>query len=662
MANWRDRILAEFTPGVGRPTLVADPDRLLAEPKLSEALDAKGFETLLFEEPVAFRYAYESKYRSRQDAGQLVDLIVLQQGDLASLSLLPYDLLARSRRLSFSLAELFPNLSYPVLTALEPQYFDLLYAAQAEFGPGVLGENATKDFVLRHVFEMAAELIKSEADLLRALLRRHYRFQVLPPLFASRLVQILAQSHRFDGWPLATLFDDRNRFFAFLQERWPVFLSRFLSKQTGAPAKLEVAGPAALPFEHADVRVYVDNLFVEGLLQPVAWPGAESLAASWFTFGIRRDPNRDRTERFAGLLPIVERDVPPPDARHGQWLAFAETWAQLISLGTQIGGPADPEQATQLADARHRVDSAFKTWLEKRFGGLHNLPATPPIAVHHIARHLANRRGDGVSRIALIVVDGLALDQWFIVREQLSAIQPKWTFDEGAVFAWIPTVTSISRQTIFAGKAPLYFPSSVYSTEKEASLWSQFWADRGVAAPEVRYLKGLGEPSSLQAVNELASVPKLSVLGLVVDKVDRIMHGMELGTAGMHNQVRQWANEGFLASLCDRLLSSGFTVYLTSDHGNVEATGCGRPKEGSLAETRGERVRIYSDEILRTAIAAKFPGAVPWKPIGLPTDFLPLLAPDRRAFVLEGERTVAHGGITLEEVVVPFVRVVGASQ
>jgi hypothetical protein len=27
-----------------------------------------------------------------------------------------------------------------------------------------------------------------------------------------------------------------------------------------------------------------------------------------------------------------------------------------------------------------------------------------------------------------------------------------------------------------------------------------------------------------------------------VDKVDKIMHGMEMGMAGMHNQVRQWAS------------------------------------------------------------------------------------------------------------------------
>jgi PglZ domain len=172
-------------------------------------------------------------------------------------------------------------------------------------------------------------------------------------------------------------------------------------------------------------------------------------------------------------------------------------------------------------------------------------------------------------------------------------------------------------------------------------------------------LKGLGDPPTLESVEEALSEPRLKVIGAVVDKVDRIMHGMELGSAGMHNQVRQWATEGFLSALLDRLLLNGFVPFLTADHGNVESRGCGRPKEGVTAEIRGERTRIYSDVALRANVAARFPAAISWKPLGLPEDFLPLLSADRTAFVPEGHRTVAHGGVTLEETIVPFIRVVG---
>ena len=78
--------------------------------------------------------------------------------------------------------------------------------------------------------------------------------------------------------------------------------------------------------------------------------------------------------------------------------------------------------------------------------------------------------------------------------------------------------------------------------------------DQGVEARAVGYAKGLGD-GPLDGVSEILSRNDIHALGLVVDKVGRIMHGMELGTAGMHNQVRQWAGEGFMAELLDKLLS-----------------------------------------------------------------------------------------------------------
>jgi len=162
---------------------------------------------------------------------------------------------------------------------------------------------------------------------------------------------------------------------------------------------------------------------------------------------------------------------------------------------------------------------------------------------------------------------------------------------------------------------------------------------------------------SLESTGELISQPEVRIAGLVIDKVDKIMHGMELGTAGMHNQVRQWARQPYLDRLLDLLLNRGFNVFLTSDHGNIEAEGCGRPAEGAAADLRGERVRIYSGRLSRDKVKERFPAALEWAPVGLPDTFLPLIAPARQAFVREGERIVSHGGISIEEIIVPFIRI-----
>jgi hypothetical protein len=111
-----------------------------------------------------------------------------------------------------------------------------------------------------------------------------------------------------------------------------------------------------------------------------------------------------------------------------------------------------------------------------------------------------------------------------------------------------------------------------------------------------------------------------------------------------------------LAALVGRLLDQGYEVWLTADHGNIECTGQGRPKEGVIAETRGERARVYPTPELRDQVAGAFDFGRAWSPIGLPPGYFPLLASGQDAFVSADERIVAHGGLSIEEVLVPLVK------
>ena len=663
MNSWRDIVLSEFIPQVARLTLVSDPDGLLLEEGVLAGIREKGFELIPFEDPIEFRYAYESNFRSRWDKGEQLDLVVILRCASGELAALPYDLLQAGRKVSFHLADIFPNLSYPVVIMLDRGDLDILYAAQLQHDPGRLGDNATKDFVLRHIFELAPELIKQPSDLLRVLLRRHYRGLLIPRSFDERFIQLLRQNSSFDEWPLETIVRERAAFFAFLQERWPRFLDQAASQVVGSvresPAgyNLTISGPVNLPFDHQDIRVYIDNLFAEGLLHHVAHSSFAELATTWMNIGINTDPAGDSAKRIDKLLANLNSSIPSDVARFGEWTRFAQSWAELMLLVHEQPDAILGQFDARIKDLQGRLDNIFTDWLIRRFAGLINLPPDPPTMLHHLPRYLARQvLKDANDKMALLVVDGLAMDQWLVLREVLKEKRPEFDFQESAAFAWIPSLTSISRQSIFAGKAPLYFPNSSQTTDKEAALWMQFWADQGLALQEVLYYKGLGD-KALEEVDEMLSRPKLRVAGLIIDKVDKIMHGMEMGSAGMHNQVRQWGQQGYLSKLLDLLFDKGFKVCLTSDHGNIEAIGCGRPAEGAMADLRGERVRIYPDTILRSQIKQKYPNSLEWEPIGLPKECLALLAPPRQAFIQERQRTVSHGGICIEEIIVPLIHI-----
>jgi hypothetical protein len=205
-------------------------------------------------------------------------------------------------------------------------------------------------------------------------------------------------------------------------------------------------------------------------------------------------------------------------------------------------------------------------------------------------------------------------------------------------------------QSIFAGEPPLYFSDSLATTSKEKARWLRFWEDQGIQRAGVDLVTSLDGPNDPKLETALGN-SRLSILGIVWNKIDDIMHGMQMQTAGMHNQVRLWASQGHLQKLLFRLQQEDFIVYLTADHGNVSATGIGNPREGVLAETKGKRVRVYDRQEFLEEVANKFPE------YGLPPARHVLLAGDLKAFTNAGDEIVSHGGIALEEVMVPFVAI-----
>lgn len=658
MSSWRDAILSDFVPNVSKLTLVADPDSLLTEEKLALELRGRGFDLIEFNDPVEFRYAYESKYRSLWDCGEHTDLVVILRLQDAELESLPYDLLQAGRKLSFNLGELFPNLSYPVIEKLDRSLLDSLYDAQRKSPPDRMGDNATKDFILRYVFGIAAELISNDVELLRALLRLHYGKIQIPFTLAERLVQVLFEHSGFKAWPLNKIVPDDEAFFAFLQERWPVFLSR-LSKadqlrEDSPEYGLKFPGPDVLPFDHQDIKVYIDNLFVEGKLSPIHTAEIDVDPGSWIRCGIVPASFDDDEIRISRLFELVEKDLPTKESRYSDWTSFALKWAELSSLVHCGSNAAYQSRLKEVGDA---LNTAFAGWLSEHYSSLINLPPTNPVMLHHVPRRLARDvEGSGDGRAALIVVDGLALDQWVTVRQLLHKQDNNLVMRESASFAWVPTLTSVSRQSIFSGKPPIYFPSSINSTNSEEKLWKQFWEDHGISRLDIAYQRGLGDGDASSVLDTAIHPGKTKVVGLVVDKVDKIMHGMQLGAAGMHNQIKQWCEKGFLCALIGNLLDYGYDVWLTADHGNIECVGAGRPSEGVIAETRGERVRVYPTQELRSQVAKAFTFSIEWQPVGLPSDYFPLIAGGSDAFINPGNSIVCHGGIAIEEVIVPLVR------
>ncbi|MFA9439971.1 BREX-3 system phosphatase PglZ [Uliginosibacterium sp. sgz301328] len=664
MSLWTERILSHFTADLTRLWVACDPDDVLLDEKLLPELRSRGFELMLYEDPFAFRAEYEERYRAAWDRGE--------QGPAPSLVLhlrsadanaLPWDIVHHGRVVRLSLADLFPKLAYSAVQQVEPEHLAGLFHAHQTELQNARGENESKDFILEHVYQLAPRSIRNPVDFWREILRMHFANRSLPPMFAQHAAGIIQGKGLFTDLPIATWLASRSALLRVVQDVWFRYLKTLGldGTRTAEPPPPDYIAKIEIPFDHSDVQVLVDSMFLNGSLHPLAVHSIPAGMPSWIKAGIVQDAAAYKSLLQSGLEKLLI-SVPGASASFKDWIDYSKSLGELLARAYELPPDSDCEVQTVIdsliKSIQTKSDESLTAWIDaQHYSDLILQPAVKsPAMVHHIPRYLQRRRNSGETKIALLVFDGLALDQWIQVREFLIHKSSPFAFEEGATFAWLPTVTSVSRQAIFSGLKPREFESSIDGTDKESTLWSSFWQNEGVSLKDVMYQRALRSVSQLAELEARIDQSSPKVIGLVIDEVDKRIH-KERSKKDVSMWIQHWLETGFVHKLFALLLKNGYHIYLTADHGNVESTGVGRPNQGVIAETRGERVRVYRSGPLLADSAAAYPTTVRLDVAGLPANFMPLFAGGRTAFVPEGDQVVVHGGVSIEELIVPFVKV-----
>jgi len=664
MSQWTERLLSHFTADLARLWVACDPDEVLLDEKLLSELRGRGFALLLYQDPFAFRAEYEECYRAAWDRGEpgpAPALILHLPG--ADPNEAPWDIVHQGRVVRLSLAELFPRLAYSTVRQVEPEHLATLFHAHQTELQSARGENESKDFILEHVYQLTPRSIRNPVDFWRELLRMHFANRALPSLFAQHAAGILQGKGLYADQPVATWLASKSALLRVVQEAWFRYLSTLGldGTRTGELPRPDYAAKVELPFQHSDVQVLVDSMFLDGTLHPLAVRSVPAGMPSWIKAGIVQDPAALQALVLNGINGLIEA-LPTAAASHKDWSEFAKRYGEILARTHGLPGPEGSDHTPAIRDRlkilQTQSDERLHAWVAaKHYADLILQPVTKgPVMVHHVPRFLRHRRSAGEAKVALLVFDGLAFDQWVQIRERLIGSTKRFVFDEGTSFAWLPTVTSVSRQALFSGLKPREFDDSIERTDKEESLWKTFWQNEGVNPNEVMYRRALRQINQLEALEADLIDRRPKVVGLVIDEVDDRLH-KERSKKDVAMWIGNWLTTGFVDRLFSLLLDKGYHLYLTADHGNVESIGVGRPNQGVIAETRGERVRVYRSEPLLADAAAAYPTALRLDVPGLPAHFMPLFAGGRTAFVQEGEQVVVHGGVSIEELIVPFVKV-----
>lgn len=327
-------------------------------------------------------------------------------------------------------------------------------------------------------------------------------------------------------------------------------------------------------------------------------------------------------------------------------VSFCETyrdWMPVINLLSKLMLLRDKGFA--VADFQYTYDTvntAFRSWMAQRYASLAaSADVNQPVMLHHVPDFV--RRAS--QKPAVIVIDGMSFVDWQLIRECFTEASCELTTT--AAFSFLPSVTSIARQSLFSGTIPAQ-NAKPFSLADEEKQWRSYWIENGLREDEVYFGR-----------TETPDIPyKTKAAGIIVNFIDDLMHRQLQGTHGMAVDIAAWLRSGSLRRLIDNLLKTGFDVFITADHGHSEAIGRGRfLKPGLLTEESSRRAVIYKDfagaEELDKFNVIEYAGTY------MPKTYRYFLFVHGECIGDYGNKYITHGSDSIEELLVPFVRIGG---
>jgi len=313
-------------------------------------------------------------------------------------------------------------------------------------------------------------------------------------------------------------------------------------------------------------------------------------------------------------------------ATHTDWVEIARRNAKLEVYAARIG----------ISRSQQKINEKFEEFV---FDGYQKLSGVMSKSYPAILPKVIDTIANG--KTAIVVADGMSLFDFEIISKQLNG----FTYEYGNSYAMIPTTTSISRQSLLSGKYPQQLDSP-FSLAKEESGFYEAAAYYGYGKQHTFYGRGY------DAIPD----PLVRFAAIIINDIDDMVHGQKQGRQGMYNDISLFAKTGKLQELFSKLLDAGFAVYLTSDHGNTHCIGRGSVKRtGVETETKSKRMIVLkdfaeaSDELLERTVV--YPGYY------MDKSYQYLICKGNTSFDNKNDEVMTHGGMSIEEVIVPFVKI-----
>lgn len=292
----------------------------------------------------------------------------------------------------------------------------------------------------------------------------------------------------------------------------------------------------------------------------------------------------------------------------------------------------------EIADTIDNLNFDFQHYLHDTYwNSLNANPILKPRCVNGVVPHIRDNYPQS-QKVALVVVDGMAFWQYEVLRSELEDLHIFPT-KEDWTYSWLPSITCLSRQAIFAGQHPTL--DYTQSPNNERLAWQSHWL---TGFPQYFYDNG---------EDKLHINHDCKRLALVTVALDEKMHSSS-SYLDLLALTKIWAKS--FAKRIKELKDSGFDIILTTDHGNVLAKGWRTFTPTEKAHLYGKASRGHRHAIFMNVDASnQF-----IKDLGYSVRYIHkkmwFALSDNNSFNSPGRVEITHGGSHFLECMIPFIK------
>lgn len=363
------------------------------------------------------------------------------------------------------------------------------------------------------------------------------------------------------------------------------------------------------------------------------------------------------------------------------WQEWVELYKRIVNWEVDMDRLQDRSMAEVLKMQKADANTQFFKFVEKNYlNWLNGKESNPPVMSHTLVKNKLLPELESNQPVFFLVIDNLRYDQWKVIQPIVS--QYYKTEKEDLFFSILPTATQYARNALFAGLLPTEiqkrFPE-LWLNDEDEGLKNQheetfFSANLKRLGKDVKM--SYHKITNLNAGKKLAeNIPNLmqnKVNVIVYNFVDMLSHArtdMEVireladDEPAYRSLTLSWFEHSPLMDIIRQISERKAKLVITTDHGTVHV------KEPS---------KVVGDKNVNTNLRYKTGKSLDYNKkevfeIRNPNDaFLPkqhvssvyIFAREDRFFAYPNNynyyvnfyrNTFQHGGISLEEMIIPFV-------